>query len=112
MTSRITKSHDAVDSLVKQSKRDKIYSSTKKKSAPKEIPFVIKDDFIQLTLPGGRPFTLDSTHETFSRLKKALETSNWKAVPKLVNLAEALVSASAGQVRIYKGMVYYKNDQI
>lgn len=75
------------------------------------IPFVMKEEFIQLTV-NNEPFTLDKSHPTFTRLKSALERKNWKAVPKLVTLAKALFSATAGNVKVEKGVVMYKGTAI
>lgn len=89
--------------------------SSKKKAADGAVkpkyPYVIKPSFLQVTIEGN-PFTLDSTHPTFARMKKALETSNWKAVPRLVNLAQTLVTASAGSVTVQKGVVMYKGTPV
>lgn len=75
------------------------------------IPFVMKDNYIQVTVE-GKPFSLDNTHPTFTRMKKALKDKNWKAVPRLVTLAQSLVSASLGNVEVKNGKVFYKGSQV
>lgn len=94
--------------------------STNPKEAPKPadrrgkaqaVPYVIKEDYLQLTI-GDQPFTLDSTHPTFVKLKRALQGKRWKAVPRLVNLAQSLVMASKGNVEVKSGVVYYKGTPV
>jgi hypothetical protein len=82
-----------------------------RKTKPDEIPYVLKDKYLQVTIE-GRPFSLDNTHPTFARMKKALKSKNWKAVPKLVTLAQNLISASQGNVEVKAGVVYYKGTAV
>lgn len=86
--------------------------AAKKKAAPAAaVPYVLKDNYLQVTVD-GKPFSLDSTHPTFARMKKALLSKNWKAVPKLVTLAQNMVSASQGNIKIVNGVVYYKGTPV
>lgn len=86
-------------------------SATKTVTKSKALPFVIKPKFLQVTL-GGQPFTLDSTHPTFNRLRAALRAKKWKAVPRLVTLARNLFSASQGNVEVRNGVVFYKGTAV
>lgn len=125
------KGHDAVKSLVSQSKKNtefqrtkgttkEKYASTKdeeadhkKALAAKKSPYqaIVKDKYLQVTID-GHPFALDSTHPTFARLKKALQAKDWKAVPKLVSIAKSLFDASKGNVVIKGGVCYYKGTKV
>ena len=73
----------------------------------KAIPYVLKDNFLQVALP-GKAFTLNASHPTFARLKNALKKKQWKKVPGLVNLAETIVHYAHGQVEVDNGVVRYK----
>lgn len=83
----------------------------KRKAAAKPVPFVLKDKFLQVTI-GDKSFTLDSTHPTFERMKKALLEGNWVYVPKLISIAKQLVSETKGNVNVEKGVVYYKGTAV
>ena len=78
---------------------------------PKSYAYVIKDNYLQITV-AGKPFSLQSTHPTFSRLKSALKKKNWKAIPKLVSLAKAVAEESHGLIKVVNGVVYYKDEVI
>lgn len=77
----------------------------------KAIPFVLKDNYLQVTLP-GHPFALDSSHPTFERMKRAIKKKNWKAIPKLVSLAESISNETKGSIIVKKGRVYFKNREV
>ena len=77
----------------------------------KGIPFVLKENYLQVTLQ-GRPFALDSSHPTFARLKRAIQKKNWKGIPKLVSLAESLMNDTQGNVSVVKGEIFYKGKKV
>lgn len=77
----------------------------------KSITYVMKDNFIQVLLP-GRPFTLNKSHPTFQAMKEALKKKRWKQIPRLVNTAESIVTASHGQVEVVNGAVKYKGRTV
>src|SRR6476660_3455477 len=77
----------------------------------KVIPHTLKETFLQVTIK-GKPFTLDSTHPTFERMKRAIQKKNWKAIPKLVSVAESIMNETQGHVSIEKGVVFYKGKKV
>jgi hypothetical protein len=83
-----------------------VSSSTRK---PKPYAYVLKDNYLQITI-AGKPFSLQSTHPTFSRMKSALKKRNWKAIPNLVSVAKAVAEETHGQIRVVNGVVYYKDE--
>jgi DNA-binding transcriptional regulator YiaG len=72
---------------------------------------VVKPDYIQLIV-NNEPFVLEGSHPTFSQLHEALTRKDWKRVPKLVTLAAALADASAGEVKVKQGRIYYHGEQM
>lgn len=84
-------------------------SSIKVKAKP--VPYVMKKNFIQVLLP-GKPFTLNSSHPTFKKLKYALKKRQWKKIPELVNAAQTILHYAEGQVEVEGGVVKYKGRTI
>lgn len=76
-----------------------------------KIPYVLKTNYLQVVVD-GQPFSLDSTHPTFARLKNAIKKRKWGLVPKLVTLAQSLTFDTHGDVSVIKGVVYYKGKQV
>lgn len=81
-------------------------------SVTKAIPYVIKKDYIQVTLPGKGPFSLDSSHPTFNKMRNALKTKRWRSVPKLVSLAASLHDCTVGDVQFKGGAFSYKGKTV
>lgn len=75
------------------------------------IPFVLKKDYVQVTLPGTGAFSLDPSHPTFNQLRDAVKKGQWKKVPALVNLAQQVSIMSHGDVTVKKDGVYYKDKK-
>ena len=81
---------------------------SKSKQQVSPIPFVIKKNFIAVSLPGSEVFTLHSSHQTFDQLAKALRNKQWKKIPQLVSLAAQLEGVSHGDIEVKRNKVYYK----
>jgi hypothetical protein len=77
----------------------------------KTIPFVLKDNFIQVIV-GGKPFALQESHPTFKKMKAAIKAKEWKKIPGLVTLAENISVESHGLVTVKKDAVFYKDKEI
>lgn len=68
--------------------------------------YVLKKNYISIII-NGRPFQLDDSHPTFSRLKEAIERENWSVVPKLVNVSEYVA-----ELRIDGYQVFYRDIEL
>jgi len=73
--------------------------------------FVLQDKYLSVIV-SGKPFSLNASHPTFALMKRAIETKNWKRIPKLVTLAEQLTSTRNGAVTVKNGNVYYHGRAI
>lgn len=80
-------------------------------SSTQAVPYILKPDFISVIV-NGRPFQLLPSHPTFKKLATALKRKQWKQVPKLVTLADALSSQKHGNVEIKNGVVFYKGKEV
>jgi hypothetical protein len=76
----------------------------------KIIPYVIGKSYIQLTVD-GRPYGLDATHPSFTRIKKALKEKKWKTAAKLVSVAESISLETGGSIKVKDGKIYYKEKE-
>ena len=76
----------------------------------KDISWVLKDNYIQVTIK-GHPFSLDGSHPTFSKMKNAIKKKSWSKIPKLVSIARAIHDETHGDVEIKAGKVYYKGEE-
>ena len=76
-----------------------------------KIPFVLKDDFVSVVID-KQSFSLNKTHPSFSKLRKAIKDKNWKLVPKLVSTAKLLSVESHGDVDVREGKVFYKGEEV
>jgi len=80
--------------------------------AKESIPYVMKQNYISVVIPtptgGTRSFALDGSHPTFARMKTALRKRQWKKIPTLVSIAEAVEKGSNGNIRVSPKGVTYK----
>lgn len=81
------------------------------KSRIDKIPFVLKDNFINVIV-NKKSFTLSSSHPTFAKMKAALKAKQWSKVPGLVNLSQSIANYSQGNVEIKNGSVYYRGEKV
>ena len=77
----------------------------------KSIPYLMKKDYIQVTL-GKEMFSLHSSHPTFLKMKKAIKDKEWNKIPKLVTVAKSLYDATEGKVEIRGGRVFYRDKEV
>ena len=80
------------------------------------VDYTLKPDHVSVVMydKQGIPesFVLHSTHPTFKPLIRALKRKEWKRVPKLVTLAQAVADQSQGSVSVKKDGIYYKGVRI
>ena len=55
----------------------------------------------------GEPTTLASTHLNFQKILTCLKLKDYDAIPKLLDVAKAIVDHSKGLVTITNGVVFY-----
>lgn len=70
------------------------------------MKYTLQDKSLVIVV-GGKPFSLNASHPTFAAMKRAIERKQWDRVPKLVSLAEKIMSAGNGSVTVKGGNVYY-----
>lgn len=82
-----------------------------KKKVTVKYPFVLKDSYISVTLD-GKPFALQSTHPTFTKLKNALKNKRWEKIPGLVSIARSIANQSYGQIEIRNDKVFFRGAEV
>lgn len=70
------------------------------------VKAIVQDNYIS-GVANGKPFSLNSSHPTFAAMKRAIERKNWTRVPKLISLADQILSSRNGAVTLKNGVVYY-----
>ncbi len=72
------------------------------------VKYTMGENFVHVILPGVGAYALESSHQTFKAMKRALIGKKWARVPHLINLAKQLGYQTHGQVEIKRGVPYYK----
>lgn len=80
------------------------------------VDYTLKPDSVSVVIygPDGvpEPYVLNSTHQTFNSLVRALKRKEWKRVPKLISLAAHLADKFEGSVEVRGDGIYYKGVKI
>lgn len=69
-------------------------------------PYVLQENFVSIVVK-GKPFSLNSSHPTFSQVKRAIERKQFDRLPKLMTLADKIAATVSGAVSFRNGVVYY-----
>ena len=75
------------------------------------IPYIIQADTVTVFVK-NRPHTINRTHTHYEAVIKAIKSSDWDAIPKLVDIREVLVDYAFGKVTIENNQIKWNGKSI
>lgn len=75
------------------------------------VPFIIGRDMITVMVDGVT-HTVSSDAPNYTKLKEAIRTKDWEAIPGLVTIAKSIESFGNGSIVVQDGKVLYNGEEL
>jgi hypothetical protein len=73
-----------------------------------QIPYTLSTDFVALTIK-NKPYVIVSSDARFAAIKELIKARDWSGLEKAIDLPKVIETYGVGSVKVYAGVVTYKN---
>jgi hypothetical protein len=73
-----------------------------------QIPYTLSTDFVALTVK-NKPYVIVSSDARFAAIKELIKARDWSGLEKAIDLPKVIETYGVGFVKVYAGVVTYKN---
>ena len=73
-----------------------------------QIPYTLSTDFVALTIK-NKPYVIVSSDARFPAIKELIKARDWSGLEKAIDLPKVIETFGVGFVKVYAGVVTYKN---
>ena len=77
-------------------------------STQTQIPYTLSTDFVALTVK-NKPYVIVSSDARFPAIKELIKARDWSGLEKAIDLPKVIETFGVGFVKVYAGVVTYKN---
>lgn len=74
-------------------------------------PYIMTDESITLLLD-GKPNVVASTHPNFTKIIDAVKTSNWPAIPDMIDIPAAIRRYADGELEVWDNEVRFQGEPL